>query len=50
MVTISANKEARNVPFKTIKPPWKTWKYKIYILYILKKINLTAEKKVHSTI
>ena len=38
-----------NIAFKTWKPPWKIWKYKIDILYILKKKDLEAERKVHST-
>ena len=35
-----------NVAFKTAKPFWKIWKYKINIFY---KTNLKAKRKGHST-
>ena len=41
--------EAWNIAFKTSKPLWKKWKYKINILYILKEANLKAERKADST-
>ena len=37
--------EAWNIAFKTVKPPWKIWKHKSNLLYILNKTNLTAEIK-----
>ena len=41
--------EAWNVVFKSSKSLWKIWKCKISIFYILKKTNLKAEGKDHST-
>ena len=41
--------ETWNIAFKTLKPLWKTWKYKIDVFYILKKIKLKAERKAYST-
>ena len=38
-----------NIAFKTSKSLWKISKYKIDMLYILKKTNLEAERKAHST-
>ena len=42
--------EAWNIVLKTSKPPWKIWKYKMNILHVLKKTNLTVEWKTHSTV
>ena len=38
-----------NIAFKTSKPLWKIWKYKINVFYILNKTKLKGEKKVHRT-
>ena len=35
--------------FKTSKHSWKMWKYKVSILYILKKTNLITERNARST-
>ena len=46
LVAIVTYTEAWNVAFKTSRPLWKIWKYKINLFY---KTNLKAEKKAHNT-